>query len=77
MIKKLYNQDLDQDQDCEGEVSPKDVGHNIYILAQQLGPHNKVLQNLLKPQKRSQDGEDSLSSMVRTEDRVWTGTGLR
>uniref|UniRef100_A0A3B3ZTM5 Inositol 1,4,5-trisphosphate receptor n=1 Tax=Periophthalmus magnuspinnatus TaxID=409849 RepID=A0A3B3ZTM5_9GOBI len=31
VIKKLYQ----QDPDCEGEVSPQDVGHNIYILAQQ------------------------------------------
>ncbi|KAJ0036555.1 hypothetical protein NQD34_005232 [Periophthalmus magnuspinnatus] len=65
VIKKLYQ----QDPDCEGEVSPQDVGHNIYILAQQLGPHNKILQGLLKPQKRQQEGDDSLSSMLNLNNR--------
>ncbi|KAK7884734.1 hypothetical protein WMY93_027857 [Mugilogobius chulae] len=65
VIKKLHQ----QDPDCEGEVSPQEVGHNIYILAQQLGPHNKILQGLLKPQKRQQEGEDSLSSMLNLNNR--------
>ncbi|KAM6930006.1 inositol 1,4,5-trisphosphate-gated calcium channel ITPR3 [Lycodopsis pacificus] len=61
VIKKAYQ----QDSECEeGEVSPREVGHNIYILAQQLARHNKVLQNLLKPQKNSKDGEEGISSML-------------
>uniref|UniRef100_A0A8D3D0K6 Inositol 1,4,5-trisphosphate receptor n=1 Tax=Scophthalmus maximus TaxID=52904 RepID=A0A8D3D0K6_SCOMX len=61
VIKKAYN----QDSECEGvEVSPREVGHNIYILAQQLARHNKVLQNLLKSQKKSKEGEEGISSMV-------------
>lgn len=34
VIKKAYH----QESECEGvEVSPREVGHNIYILAQQVG----------------------------------------
>lgn len=118
MIKRAYH----QDSEYEGvEVSPREVGHNIYILAQQvskhrlligrldwmkrpcsggfsqsgvalctlaqvletfstdaehvlnflvscvclqLARHNKVLQNLLKPPKKSKEGEEGISCMV-------------
>ena len=33
----------------EETASPRDVGHNIYILAHQLTHHNKDLAVLLKP----------------------------
>lgn len=33
VIKKAYLQEIDCE---EGEVSPKEVGHNIYILALQV-----------------------------------------
>ncbi|XP_047186966.1 inositol 1,4,5-trisphosphate receptor type 3 isoform X2 [Scophthalmus maximus] len=66
VIKKAYN----QDSECEGvEVSPREVGHNIYILAQQLARHNKVLQNLLKSQKKSKEGEEGISSMLNLNNR--------
>uniref|UniRef100_A0A669AYM2 Inositol 1,4,5-trisphosphate receptor n=1 Tax=Oreochromis niloticus TaxID=8128 RepID=A0A669AYM2_ORENI len=68
VIKKAYN----QESECEGvevEVSPREVGHNIYILAQQLARHNKVLHNLLKPQKNLKEGEEGISSMIVREDR--------
>ncbi|XP_026223941.1 inositol 1,4,5-trisphosphate receptor type 3 isoform X2 [Anabas testudineus] len=66
VIKRAYQ----QDSECEGaEVSPQEVGHNIYILAQQLARHNKVLQNLLKPQKNSKEGEDGISSMLNLNNR--------
>lgn len=42
----MYN--CDDDQDEEG-VSPREVGHNIYILCHQLAQHNKELAALLKP----------------------------
>lgn len=42
----MYNCDDDQD---EGGVSPREVGHNIYILCHQLAQHNKELAALLKP----------------------------
>lgn len=45
-IDDLYNCDDDQD---EGGVSPREVGHNIYILCHQLAQHNKELSSLLKP----------------------------
>lgn len=36
VIKKAYH----QESECEpGEVSPREVGHNIYILAQQVTEH--------------------------------------
>ncbi|XP_074500955.1 inositol 1,4,5-trisphosphate-gated calcium channel ITPR3 isoform X1 [Sebastes fasciatus] len=61
VIKKAYQQD-NESEECE--VSPREVGHNIYILAQQLARHNKVLQSLLKPQKNSKEGEEGISSML-------------
>lgn len=45
-IDDLYN--CDDDQDDTG-VSPREVGHNIYILCHQLAQHNKELAALLKP----------------------------
>ncbi|XP_077411063.1 inositol 1,4,5-trisphosphate-gated calcium channel ITPR3 isoform X7 [Vanacampus margaritifer] len=66
VIKKAYH----QESECEGgEVSPREVGHNIYILAQQLARHNKVLQNLLKPPKKSKEGEEGISSMLNLNNR--------
>ncbi|XP_029011065.1 inositol 1,4,5-trisphosphate receptor type 3 isoform X2 [Betta splendens] len=66
VIKKAYH----QDSECEEvEVSPREVGHNIYILAQQLARHNKVLQNLLKPLKKSKEGEEGISSMLNLNNR--------
>uniref|UniRef100_A0AAY4DE77 Inositol 1,4,5-trisphosphate receptor n=1 Tax=Denticeps clupeoides TaxID=299321 RepID=A0AAY4DE77_9TELE len=59
VIKKAYLQECEWN---EGEVSPREVGHNIYILALQLSRHNKVLQSLLKPQKKTtEEGEEDFS----------------
>uniref|UniRef100_A0A8D2JCB7 Inositol 1,4,5-trisphosphate receptor n=1 Tax=Varanus komodoensis TaxID=61221 RepID=A0A8D2JCB7_VARKO len=62
VIKKAYL----EEEECENsEVSPREVGHNIYILALQLSRHNKHLQHLLKPVKRIQEEEEvGLSSML-------------
>ncbi|XP_076859966.1 inositol 1,4,5-trisphosphate-gated calcium channel ITPR3 [Brachyhypopomus gauderio] len=62
VIKKAYL----QENDCEeAEVSPREVGHNIYILALQLARHNKILLNLLKPPKRTKEEvEEGISSML-------------
>jgi len=45
------------DASTEGEdgVSPKEVGHNIYILCHQLAQHNKELASLLKPSDSNSD----------------------
>uniref|UniRef100_A0A8C2JSG9 Inositol 1,4,5-trisphosphate receptor n=1 Tax=Cyprinus carpio TaxID=7962 RepID=A0A8C2JSG9_CYPCA len=51
VIKKAYQQEAEE----EGEVSPLEVGHNIYILALQLARHNKMLLTLLKPQKKTKE----------------------
>lgn len=34
------------------------------VFALQLARHNKILQNLLKPPKKSKEGEEGISSMV-------------
>ncbi|XP_077567065.1 inositol 1,4,5-trisphosphate-gated calcium channel ITPR3 [Stigmatopora nigra] len=66
VIKKAYH----QESECEGgEVSPREVGHNIYILGLQLARHNKVLLNLLKPPKKSKEGEEGISSMLNLNNR--------
>lgn len=62
VIKKAYLQEEEQE---NSEVSPREVGHNIYILALQLSRHNKQLQHLLKPVKRIQEEEaEGISSML-------------
>ncbi|KAJ7999043.1 hypothetical protein DPEC_G00211300 [Dallia pectoralis] len=57
VIKKAYMQgevapeepaEDDEDGEEEHAASPKNVGHNIYILAHQLARHNKELQAMLK-----------------------------
>ncbi|XP_026523646.1 inositol 1,4,5-trisphosphate receptor type 2 isoform X5 [Notechis scutatus] len=63
VMKNAYNQGLDSDQEEENgdeDISPKDVGHNIYILAHQLSRHNKVLQHMLKPGADPEEGDEAL-----------------
>uniref|UniRef100_T1HK15 Inositol 1,4,5-trisphosphate receptor n=1 Tax=Rhodnius prolixus TaxID=13249 RepID=T1HK15_RHOPR len=54
--RAFHQQNLDDSLDAEDSstetddgVSPKEVGHNIYILCHQLAQHNKDLAELLKP----------------------------
>ncbi|KAG7206265.1 hypothetical protein KM043_003649 [Ampulex compressa] len=54
--RAFHQESLDDDGDIDdsstdGEegVSPKEVGHNIYILCHQLAQHNKELATMLKP----------------------------
>lgn len=42
------NDEINHDDSDDGGVSPKEVGHNIYILCHQLAQHNKELAALLK-----------------------------
>ncbi|KAG8438565.1 hypothetical protein GDO86_004943 [Hymenochirus boettgeri] len=63
VIKTAYNQGLEGDNDehgTEDQVSPRAVGHNIYILAHQLAKHNKTLQQMLKPGSDSEEGDEAL-----------------
>ncbi|XP_058855370.1 inositol 1,4,5-trisphosphate receptor type 1 isoform X3 [Acipenser ruthenus] len=74
VIKKAYLQgevefeDSDDDdddgkEDEDGEdhaASPRNVGHNIYILAHQLARHNKELQHMLKPGGQNGEGDEAL-----------------
>lgn len=41
------------DSDDDNTVSPREVGHNIYILCHQLAQHNKDLAHLLRPMDSS------------------------
>ncbi|XP_076641115.1 inositol 1,4,5-trisphosphate receptor-like isoform X1 [Halictus rubicundus] len=43
----------DSSTDGEDGVSPKEVGHNIYILCHQLAQHNKELSSMLKPSEQN------------------------
>uniref|UniRef100_A0A5F8GTT0 Inositol 1,4,5-trisphosphate receptor n=1 Tax=Monodelphis domestica TaxID=13616 RepID=A0A5F8GTT0_MONDO len=67
VIKKAYLQEEERE---NSEVSPREVGHNIYILALQLSRHNKQLQHLLKPVKlgeESQRWKDDRPRIVRQD----------
>ncbi|XP_063282731.1 inositol 1,4,5-trisphosphate receptor type 1 isoform X1 [Pelobates fuscus] len=64
VIKKAYLQGEVEFEDVEGSedhaASPRNVGHNIYILAHQLARHNKELQQMLKPGVQIGDGDEAL-----------------
>eukprot|EP00058_Branchiostoma_floridae_P014304 XP_002599792.1 hypothetical protein BRAFLDRAFT_70263 [Branchiostoma floridae] len=69
VIKRAYMQEemKEDEEDEESEedeeedkVSPKEVGHNIYILAHQLSQHNKELAALLKPSSAADYGNTAL-----------------
>ncbi|KTG38580.1 hypothetical protein cypCar_00012061, partial [Cyprinus carpio] len=51
VIKEAYVQgeESEIDQETLDQIRPKDVGHNIFILAHQLARHRKNLQQSLKP----------------------------
>ncbi|XP_061926988.1 inositol 1,4,5-trisphosphate receptor isoform X22 [Apis cerana] len=58
--RAFHQESLDDDGDTDdsstdGEegVSPKEVGHNIYILCHQLAQHNKELASMLKPSEQN------------------------
>ncbi|XP_049622307.1 inositol 1,4,5-trisphosphate receptor type 1 isoform X2 [Suncus etruscus] len=63
VIKKAYLQgevDFEDGENGEdGAASPRNVGHNIYILAHQLARHNKELQSMLKPCAQA-EGDEAL-----------------
>ena len=46
---RAYHQKAVQEEEEDGPASPKEVGHNIYILCHQLAQHNKDLAVLMKP----------------------------
>uniref|UniRef100_A0A8C5JQC5 Inositol 1,4,5-trisphosphate receptor n=1 Tax=Junco hyemalis TaxID=40217 RepID=A0A8C5JQC5_JUNHY len=63
VMKNAYNQGLEcdhEEQNGDDGISPKDVGHNIYILAHQLACHNKTLQQMLKPGSDPDEGDEAL-----------------
>ncbi|XP_070559179.1 inositol 1,4,5-trisphosphate receptor-like isoform X4 [Ptychodera flava] len=69
VIKQAYMQEeLEEDNEEEeiaddddgGPASPREVGHNIYILAHQLAQHNKELADLLKPLNCVDNGKPAL-----------------
>ncbi|XP_036375711.1 inositol 1,4,5-trisphosphate receptor type 2 isoform X1 [Megalops cyprinoides] len=64
VMKEAYNQGLENEsEEVSGgdQIMPKDVGHNIYILAHQLARHNKLLQQSLRPGLDPEnEGDDAL-----------------
>ncbi|XP_061076767.1 inositol 1,4,5-trisphosphate receptor type 1 isoform X1 [Conger conger] len=68
VIKKAYLQGEveyeepgeDEEGQDEHAASPRNVGHNIYILAHQLARHNKELQAMLKPGGSYGEGDEAL-----------------
>nr|XP_019941984.1 PREDICTED: inositol 1,4,5-trisphosphate receptor type 1 [Paralichthys olivaceus] len=71
VIKKAYLQGEVEFEDAKEEedngeeeehdaASPRNVGHNIYILAHQLARHNKELSMMLKPGGPSGEGDEAL-----------------
>ncbi|XP_041837633.1 inositol 1,4,5-trisphosphate receptor type 1 isoform X1 [Melanotaenia boesemani] len=70
VIKKAYLQGEVEFEDTREEdngdeeehdaASPRNVGHNIYILAHQLARHNKELSMMLKPGGASGEGDEAL-----------------
>uniref|UniRef100_A0A3Q3J9U7 Inositol 1,4,5-trisphosphate receptor n=1 Tax=Monopterus albus TaxID=43700 RepID=A0A3Q3J9U7_MONAL len=61
VMKEAYAQGLEseEDEDSAGDqIRPRDVGHNIYILAHQLARHNKILQQSLRPESGLGLGSD-------------------
>ncbi|XP_008294222.1 inositol 1,4,5-trisphosphate receptor type 2 [Stegastes partitus] len=61
VMKEAYAQGLEaeEDEDSVGDlIRPRDVGHNIYILAHQLARHSKILQQSLKPGLAPGSGAD-------------------
>ncbi|CAB1322999.1 unnamed protein product, partial [Coregonus sp. 'balchen'] len=52
VMKEAYSQGLEseaEENSIGDQIKPKDVGHNIYILAHQLARHSKFLQQSLRP----------------------------
>ncbi|XP_056117184.1 inositol 1,4,5-trisphosphate receptor type 2 isoform X2 [Rhinichthys klamathensis goyatoka] len=63
VMKEAYVQGEESEiyQETSDQIKPKDVGHNIFILAHQLARHNKLLQQSLKPSlDPSIEGETAL-----------------
>ncbi|XP_039617485.1 inositol 1,4,5-trisphosphate receptor type 2 isoform X2 [Polypterus senegalus] len=62
VIKSAYKQGETDKDSAADKISPKDVGHNIFILAHQLARHNKELQKRLKPSSEPYCNEDDALS---------------
>ncbi|XP_066561476.1 inositol 1,4,5-trisphosphate receptor type 2 isoform X1 [Amia ocellicauda] len=64
VMKDAYIQGLENENEEDSwgdQILPKDVGHNMYILAHQLARHNKILQQSLKPGSDSDtEGDEAL-----------------
>ncbi|KAM6961110.1 inositol 1,4,5-trisphosphate-gated calcium channel ITPR2 [Aplochiton taeniatus] len=61
VVKEAYAQGLESELEVDGvvdQINPKEVGHNIYILAHQLARHSKILQQSLRAEVESGAGLD-------------------
>ena len=66
--RAYHQEDAIEEDDDDGDpddnsVSPKEVGHNIYILCHQLAQHNKDLAHLLRPLETSNVDEKTLKAL--------------
>ena len=61
MSKQAYHEESSEaGDDDDGTINPRDVGHNIYILAHQLARHNRELAEMLKPEVEDEKGSRAL-----------------
>uniref|UniRef100_A0A8C5HCW3 Inositol 1,4,5-trisphosphate receptor n=1 Tax=Gouania willdenowi TaxID=441366 RepID=A0A8C5HCW3_GOUWI len=58
--KELVKEEENDEEEEHDAASPRNVGHNIYILAHQLARHNKELSIMLKPGGASGEGDEAL-----------------
>ena len=59
--KQAYHEESSEaGDDDDGTINPRDVGHNIYILAHQLARHNRELAEMLKPEVEDEKGSRAL-----------------
>lgn len=66
--RAYHQEDAVEDDDDDGDpdddsVSPKEVGHNIYILCHQLAQHNKDLAHFLRPSDSSNVDEKTQKAL--------------
>uniref|UniRef100_G1PJG4 Inositol 1,4,5-trisphosphate receptor n=1 Tax=Myotis lucifugus TaxID=59463 RepID=G1PJG4_MYOLU len=61
VIKKAYLQEEERE---NSEVSPREVGHNIYILALQALQAQQTQQHMLKPKRIQEEEAEGISSML-------------
>uniref|UniRef100_A0A8C5BNK4 Inositol 1,4,5-trisphosphate receptor n=1 Tax=Gadus morhua TaxID=8049 RepID=A0A8C5BNK4_GADMO len=60
LVSDLHRLEEEGEEEDHDAASPRNVGHNIYILAHQLARHKKELSIMLKPGGSSGEGDEAL-----------------